>query len=115
MPIVGSPSRAATSATTGTARSAETVSTPSTSCCSPDRLDRVDVGEVHDLGNVGDPEPERVGVPIDGDDAEPALARLDDRPALVAAGADEEDARHGAMLTIGRPAWGSIGTMRHGP
>ena len=77
----------------------------------PDRLDRVDVGEVHDLGDVGDPEPERVGVPIDGDDAEPPLARLDDRPALVAAGADEEDARHGAMLDgrATRP-WGTIGT-----
>ena len=64
----------------------------------PDRLDRVDVGEVDDLGNIRDPEPKGVCVAIDGDNAETALARLDDRPALVAAGADEEDARHGAML-----------------
>ena len=43
-------------------------------------------------------EPRRVGVPVDGDDPQPPLARLDDRPALMSAGADEEDARHGAML-----------------
>src|SRR5262249_7056414 len=39
-------------------------------------------------------EPGRVGVAVDGDDAEPALARLLDRATLVAPGADEEDGLH---------------------
>ena len=65
---------------------------------SRDGLDGVDVREVDDLGGVGERETRRVGVAVDRDDAEPAVARLRDRTALVAPGADEEDARHGAML-----------------
>ena len=57
---------------------------------------RVDVREVDDLGDVGDRKPGRVGVAVDGDDAKAALARLQDRAALVAAGADEEDRLHDA-------------------
>ena len=56
--------------------------------------DRVDVGEVDRLGDVGDLQPERVGVAVDGDDANALLARLQDRAPLVAPGADEEDGLH---------------------
>ena len=63
-----------------------------------DGLDGVDVREVDDLGGVRERETRRVGVAVDRDDAEAAVARLCDRTALVAPGADEEDARHGAML-----------------
>jgi hypothetical protein len=58
--------------------------------------DRLDVAEIDHLWHVGLGEPERVGVPVDGDDAQPELARALDRAALVPAGADEEDRpRHG--------------------
>ena len=63
-----------------------------------DVLDRLDVREVDDLGHVGEGEPRSLCVAIDRDDAQAALTRLGDRAALVAPGADEEDARHGAML-----------------
>ncbi len=56
--------------------------------------DRVDVGEVDRLGDVGDLKPERVGVAVDGDDADALLARLQDRAPLMAPGADEEDGLH---------------------
>ena len=59
---------------------------------------RVDVGEVDRLGDVGDLKPERVGVAVDGDDADALLARLQDRAALVAPGADEEDGLHCAAM-----------------
>ena len=76
-----------------------------------DRLDGVEICEVDDLRRIGDAESRCLGVPVDRDDAEPALARLEDRPSLVAAGADEEDGRHGAMLTAGTTeAWESIGS-----
>ena len=58
----------------------------------------VHVCEVDDLGHVCQGEPGRVRVSIDRDDAKAPLARLRDRAALVASRADEEDARHGAML-----------------
>jgi len=60
--------------------------------------DGSDVREVHHFRDVGDRETRCVWIPVDCDDAEPALARLDDRAALMAARADEEHARHGAML-----------------
>jgi hypothetical protein len=63
-----------------------------------DPLDGIDVGEVDHLSGVGERKTWRVGVPIHGDDPETPLARLGDRPALVPPGADEEDARHAAML-----------------
>ena len=64
---------------------------------------RVDVGEVDGLADVGDLKPERVGVAVDRDDADALLARLQDRAALVAPGADEEDGLHsGADATIER-------------
>jgi hypothetical protein len=50
----------------------------------------VEVDEIHDLGHVCDREPERVGVPVDRDDAVAELADVLDRAALVAARADEE-------------------------
>jgi hypothetical protein len=65
---------------------------------SPDLLDRIDVGEVDDLRHVRRLEARRVGIAVDCDDADPAIARLGDRAALVASRADEEEARHGAML-----------------
>ena len=55
---------------------------------------RVDVGEVDRLRDVGDLKPERVGVAVDGDDANALVARLHDRAPLVAPGADEEDGLH---------------------
>jgi len=61
-------------------------------------LDSVDVCEVDDLGHVCQGEPGRVRVSIDRDDAKAPLARLRDRAALVASRADEEDARHGAIV-----------------
>ena len=60
--------------------------------------DRVDVREVDDLGYVGEGEPGRLRVPVHRDDAEAPLARLRDRAALVASRADEEDARHRAIV-----------------
>ena len=68
-----------------------------------DVLHRVDVGEVDDLGYVGQRQARSRRVAVDRDDPEPALARLHDRAALVASRADEEHARHGAMLDE-RPA-----------
>ena len=50
-----------------------------------------DVREVDRLGDVRHLQPRRVGVPIDGDDAQPQLLRAQDRAALMPAGADEED------------------------
>jgi hypothetical protein len=55
---------------------------------------RVDVREIDGLGDVGDLEPERVGIAVDGDDANALLTRLQDRATLVAPGADEEDGLH---------------------
>ena len=54
-----------------------------------------DVGEVDDLGDVGRREARRLGVPVDRRDPQPAGARLLDRAALVAPGADEEHGLHG--------------------
>ena len=54
-------------ATTGTARSADTVSTPSIGSSATAVEHRVDVREVDDEAAVGLREPERVGVPIDGE------------------------------------------------
>ena len=59
------------------------------------RDDRVDVCEVDHLGDVSESQAGCVGVAVDGHDAEAALARLQDRPALVPAGADEQDRLHG--------------------
>ena len=59
----------------------------------------LDVLEVDRLADVGDGEPERVGIPVDGDDAEPELLRAHDRPPLVAACADEQN---GLSLHRGR-------------
>ena len=64
---------------------------------------RVDVGEVDRLCDVGDLEPERVGVAVDRDDADALLARLQDRAALVAPGADEEDGLHTAAMLLDDP------------
>ena len=74
-------------------------------------FDGVDVREVDDLGDVGDAEAGRVGVPVDGDDAMAALARLDDRAPLVATCTDEEDAstRRDANRRGNRP-WGTVGS-----
>ena len=98
VPIVGSPSRSVTAATTGTARSAETVSAPSTSCRRATSSTASTSAKSTTSGDVGEGEPGRIRVAVDRDDAEAALARLGDRAALVAPRADEEDARHGAML-----------------
>ena len=62
----------------------------------------VDVREVDHLRDVGLLQPERVRVAVDRRDAQSQLLRPQDRPALVAPGADEEDGPgHGAML-LGR-------------
>ena len=98
VPIVGSPSRSVTAATTGTARSAETVSAPSTSWRRATSSTASTSAKSTTSGTSASCEPGRVRVPVDRDDAKAALARLRDRAALVASRADEEDARHGAML-----------------
>ena len=101
VPIPGSPRASAIAATTGTARSADTVSTPSN--VSPfDRLEhRLHVREVDDEAAVGDLEPERVGVAIDGEHTQAPLLRPDDRVPLVASRADEENGFHSqAMLLV---------------
>src|SRR5581483_9519332 len=51
----------------------------------------LDVLEVDHLADVGELEPQRVGIAVDGDDPQPELLGARDRPPLVAAGADEED------------------------
>ena len=91
VPMPGRPSDSATAATTGTARSAETVEHAVDAVPPRDLGDRRDVGEVDRLGDVRLAQPERVGIAVDCDDAQPELLRPQDRPALVAAGADEED------------------------
>ena len=64
-------------------------------CVAPRDLgDRVDIGEVDRLGDVGDLQAERVGIAVDGDDANALVSRLHDRASLVAPGADEEDGLH---------------------
>jgi hypothetical protein len=55
---------------------------------------RGDVGEVDRLSSIGLAEPERLGVPVDRDRTQAELLRPQDRAALVAAGADEQDAAH---------------------
>ena len=100
MPIPGSPSASATAATTGTARSAETVRTPSTPWRRATSVTACDVGEVDRLADVGHLQAGRIGVAVDGDDAEAELLRPQDRAALVAPGADEEDGLHVARDRI---------------
>ena len=73
----------------------------------PDLRDRVDVREVDRLALVGDGEPERVRVAVDGDDAQAELLRAQDRAALMTACADEENGAHVA----GDARW-SIGDAR---
>ena len=51
----------------------------------------LDVLEVDRLAGVGDGEPERVRIPVDGDDAQAELLRAHDRAPLVAARADEQN------------------------
>ena len=78
----------------------------------PDLGDRGDVREVDGLADVRDLQPERVRVAVDGDDAEAELLGPQDRAALVAPGADEEDRLHvardrircGSRSPSGRPA-----------
>jgi hypothetical protein len=53
--------------------------------------DAIDVSEVDDLGRVRQLQSQRLGVPVDGHDAQPELLRARDRAPLVAPGADEED------------------------
>ena len=104
VPIPGRPRASATAATTGTARSALTVSTPSSRSRARRLQHRVDVGEVDHLGDVGLREARRVGVAVDGHDAQAELFRLQDRAALVAAGADEENGLHGRDCYCGASA-----------
>jgi hypothetical protein len=66
----------------------------------PDLGDRGDVGEVDRLARVSDLQAERVRVPVDRDDAQAELLRPQDRAALVAPGADEEDRLHVARDRI---------------
>ena len=89
-PMPGSPSSSATAATIGTARSAATVMTPSTACRRPTSTTAFDVGEVDHLAHIGNGEPRRLGVPVDGDDARAELAHALDRALLVPARADEQ-------------------------
>ena len=95
----GQPSASATAATTGTARSAETVRTPSTAA-PPDLGHGRDVGEVDRLADVGSLQARGLRVAVDRDDAMAELLRPEDRTALVAPGADEEDGLHVARDAI---------------
>ena len=90
----GRPSASATAATTGTARSAETVRTPSTEWRRPTSVTAATSREIDGLAHVGDLQAERVRIAVDCDDAEAELLRPQDRAALVAPGADEEDRLH---------------------
>ena len=53
--------------------------------------DRLDVGEVDDLALVGRGKARRFRVAVDGDDAQPELARALDRTPLVPPRTDHED------------------------
>ena len=66
------------------------------------RGDGVDVGEVDDLRDVRLRQAGRVGIPVDRGHAQLARLRLQDRPALVAPGADEQDGPHGRDSTGAR-------------
>ena len=102
VPIPGSPSASATAATTGTARSAETVRTPSTPCRRATSVTAATSVKSTASPSSAAAEPGRVRVAVDRDDAEAELLRAQDRAALVAAGADEEDRAHVARDAIRR-------------
>jgi hypothetical protein len=55
----------------------------------------VGIGVVDDSGDVCLGEPERIGIPVDGGDAQPELLRTLDRAPLVSARADEQDRSQG--------------------
>ncbi len=61
-----------------------------------------DVGEVDDLRDVRFAQARCVRVAVDGRDAQALSLRLQDRPALVPAGADEEDGSHASMMLVRR-------------
>ena len=71
------------------------MSTPSTPIAARDLHHGADVAEVDDLCDIGRREAGRLGIAIDGDDAQAARACLLDRAALMAPRADEEDGLHG--------------------
>ena len=101
-PIPGSPRASAIAATTGTARSALTRH-HAVELDPGRRLEhRADVGEVDDLRDVRLGEPGRVGVAVDRDHAQAELLGLEDRPALVAPCADEEDGLHAGRMLLRR-------------
>ena len=56
--------------------------------------DGLDVREVDELAYVGGPEAECIGIAVDSDDAMPELLRMEDRAALMAAAADEQERLH---------------------
>ena len=62
----------------------------------------LDVDEVDDLGLVGMLEPGRLGVSVDGDDAQSELLRAQDRAPLVAPRADEENGLHSRAMLLGK-------------
>ena len=66
----------------------------------PDLGDRGDIREVDGLARVGDLQAEGVRIAVDCDDSEAELLRPQDRAALVAPGADEEDGLHVARDRI---------------
>ncbi len=56
--------------------------------------DQVHMREIDELTDVGGPEPQRVRVAVDRDDAVPELLHALDGAALMAAAADEQDGLH---------------------
>ena len=62
--------------------------------------DPCDVREVDRLAHIGHLQAGRIGVAVDGDGTEAELLRPQDRAALVAPGADEEDGLHVARDRI---------------
>ena len=59
-----------------------------------DLRDCVDVREINSLRDVGSLKPGRISIPVNRNDADALFARLQNRAALVAPGADEEDGLH---------------------
>ena len=101
-PIPGSPRASATAATTGTARSALTVITPSSLIRAVALSTAAASEKSTTFAMSASARPGRVRVAVDRDHAQAELLRLQDRAALVAPGADEEDGLHAERMLLRR-------------
>ena len=101
-PIPGSPRASATAATTGTARSALTVITPSMLIRAVALITAAASAKSTTFAMSASASPGASRIAVDRDHAEAELLGLQDRPALVAPCADEEDGLHAGGMVLRR-------------